>query len=329
MIIRIADPAALGGDKLAPQIEQMLASRRQTIGILTPVEERSKNSAENEQLLRLVARAEVETVEDRLLEVDGRMIPVRIYIPDSATELFPILVFMHGGGWVIGDLNQPDAVCRKLAKEASCLVVSVAYRLAPEHKFPAALEDVYAVLEWLAGYASTIKGDPGRIALGGGSAGANLAAAVSLLARDRDGPRLAAQLLFVPVTDLSGLNAGSSEWFGREGYGLTAETLNLRCRQYLPTMKDRFNPYVSPLLANDLSDLPPALIITAEFDLLRSQGEAYALRLAKAGIPVRCTRYNGMSHGFFVWLGVIDQAQAAVSEAAEYLCQIFGIGNTA
>ncbi|MDY7041352.1 MAG: alpha/beta hydrolase, partial [Chloroflexota bacterium] len=232
---------------------------------------------------------------------------------------FPVLVFLHGGGWVLGDLDQSDAVCRRLAKLSGWMVVSVDYRLAPEHKFPAALDDTCAVLEWLAGRANEIGGDPARLAVSGGSAGANLATAACLIARKRGHPAIAFQLLFNPVTDLSRMDTASHRRFGNQGYGITTLTLQRRREQYINHEEEYLDPRVSPLLAGDLRCLPPALIITAEFDPLRDEGEAYAERLAQVDVPTHCIRYNGVAHGFFNWPGILSQANSALDEAASFV----------
>jgi len=234
-------------------------------------------------------------VENRIISVPGGDIPLRIYTPVGDGP-FPLLVFFHGGGWVICDLDTHDHVCRSLAKGAGCIVVSVGYRLAPEHKFPAAPEDCYAATQWVAEHAALLHGDASRITVGGDSAGGNLTAAVTLMARERGGPPLIFQLLIYPVTDATGSSPSMIE--NAEGYGLTRADMIWFTNHYLNNEDEQKDPLASPLLAPNLSGLPPALVITAEYDPLRDEGELYGQRLKDAGIPVAIIRYNGMIHGF-------------------------------
>jgi acetyl esterase len=244
-------------------------------------------------------------------------IPIRVYTPEGRGP-FPILVYFHGGGWVFWDIDVTDNACRSLANGASCVVVSVDYRLAPEHKYPAAVEDAYAATKWVATNAGRIQADPTRIAVGGDSAGGNLAAAVTLVARDRGGPPLAHQLLICPVTDVSSFDTDSYRHFGEGPESLKALS-QWAVNHYLTEKEQAQHPLVSPLLAQDLSGLPPALVITAEFDTLRDEGEAYAGRLREAGGAVTCTRYDGMIHDFPVFAAAFDQAQDAIDRAATAL----------
>jgi acetyl esterase len=201
-------------------------------------------------------------------------------------------------------------------------VVSVDYRLAPEARFPAPLEDCYAATRWAAENGSANDIDPSRIAVGGASAGSNLAAAVCLMARDRGGPSLAFQLLVYPVTDRN-FGTGSYQENG-EGYGLSKDGMSWYWDQYLSSPSDASNPYAAPLQATDLSGLPAALVITAEYDPLRDEGEAYAHSLQAAGVPTICTRYDGMTHGFFNNYDVIDKGKEAISQASSALVEAFG-----
>ncbi len=226
----------------------------------------------------------------------GTELPVRVYEPDADGPA-PVVVYFHGGGWVVGNLDTHDATCRTLAAESGSVVVSVDYRLAPEHPFPAPVEDCYAALEWVAENAAVVGGDPGRLAVAGDSAGGNLAAAVALLARDRDGPSLAHQVLVYPVTDFD-LTTDSYEE-NAEGYFLTREDMAWFWDHYLERPVDRSNPYAAPLQARDLSNLPPATVVTAGFDPLRDEGVAYADRLDEAGTSVSHHHYEGVIHGFF------------------------------
>lgn len=247
-------------------------------------------------------------------------IPLRVYTPEREGP-HPVLVYLHGGGWVIGDLETHDALCRALTNAAGCLVAAVDYRLAPEHKFPAAAEDAYAATRWVAAHAAEMNGDPRRVAVGGDSAGGNLAAVVALMARDRGGPPLVHQLLVYPVTDSACDTASCRE--NAEGYFLTLDMMRWFWRHYLNSDSDGENPYAAPLRARDLRGLPPALVLTAEFDPLRDEGEAYAARLRDAGVPVQLKRYDGMIHGFFGMSGLLDRAREAIQDAAAGLQTAF------
>jgi len=258
----------------------------------------------------------VSRVEDREIPGPGGPVPVRIYTPDG-TGPFAALVFFHGGGFVICDLDTHDGVCRALTNAAGCVVVSVGYRLAPEHKFPAAPEDCYAATRWVADRATEIGVDPGRLAVAGDSAGGNLAAVVALMARDRGGPALRYQLLVYPVTHRDFDTPSYRE--NAEGLLLTRNMMRWFWRHYLERDSDGERPYASPLRAEDLSGLPPAHVITAEFDPLRDEGEAYAARLRDAGIDTTHARYDGMIHGFFGMGETIDAAREAVADAASRL----------
>jgi acetyl esterase len=266
------------------------------------------------------AGPEVARVEDRLIPGPGVDIPVRIYTPTGAGP-FPILVWFHGGGWVVGDLETADPTARHLSVGAKCLVISVDYRLAPETKFPGAADDSYAATVWAAQHATRLNGDASNIAVGGDSAGSNLAAAVALMARDRGGLSLAFQLLVYPVTarDFD----RSSYRQNAEGYGLTLDAMRWYWDHYLQHPEDASNPYAAPLVAENLKGLPPALVITAECDPLRDEGEAFAKRLQAAGVPTTYSLYDGMIHGFFGMTAVLDQGKQAMAEACAALQQAF------
>ena len=263
----------------------------------------------------------VGSVEDREIPGPESQIPVRIYTPEGKGP-FPLLVYFHGGGWVLGNLDAHDPVCRALTNAAACITVSVDYRLAPEHKYPAAPEDCYAATRWVAGNASSFNGDTTCIAVGGDSAGGNLAAVVTLIARDRGGPKLMYQLMIYPVTNYSFDTPSYRE--NAEGYALTKDDMVWFWNHYLPGEDDGKHPYASPLQAQDLSNLPPALVITAEYDPLRDEGEQYAARLQEAGNHVTVRRYNGMIHGFFGKGAMMDQGRQAIEDAAAYLRSAFG-----
>jgi acetyl esterase len=224
-------------------------------------------------------------------------VPIRIYWPEADGAL-PLYLDIHGGGWWMGDGFPFHAVMTRFAAEAQAIVVSVDYRLAPEHPYPAALDDCYAVLLWMHEHAADLGGDAERIAVGGGSAGGNLAAAIALRARDARGPRLRFQNLLVPVTDLSGTNQWASYAETGDDYVLTVSGMRQMVAHYVPDPAQRTSPYVSPLLADDLTGLPPALVVTALFDPLRDEGEAYGERLREAGVAVTIHREPGALHGF-------------------------------
>jgi len=306
---------------LDPQAQALLAQLAGTglppLNSLSPQEARQAAAA----LASLHGEPEtVARVENRAIPGPAGDLPVRIYTPDGRGPL-PVFVYFHGGGWVIGNLDTIDGPCRAIANAARCVVVSVDYRLAPEHKFPAAVEDAYAATQWVAANAAGIDGDPTRIAVGGDSAGGNLAAVVALVARDRGTPALAYQVLVYPVTDA----ACDTESYrdNADGYLLTKDMMQWFWEHYLRDQADRRNVYASPLRAADVRQLPPALVITAELDPLRDEGEAYAARLRAAGVPVRLTRYDGMIHGFFGMASVLDRARAAINETATALRAAF------
>ena len=249
---------------------------------------------------------------------DGQPVRARAYTPrDARAGPLPLVIFLHGGGWVAGGLDSHDATCRALANASACKVVALDYRLAPEHKFPAGLDDCYAALDWLAAHAGELDIDARRIAIAGESAGGNLAAAVTLMARDRGGPALAFQLLVYPVTHHAFDTPSYAAW--GNGHLLTEEGMRWNWNHYLATPADGLDPLASPLLAPDLRGLPPALVIVAECDPLRDESEAYAKRLADAGVPVECRRYDGMLHAFFTLGQVFDDGKAAVAYAGSVL----------
>ena len=241
-------------------------------------------------------------------------LPYRSYTPiEAAGDPLPALVYFHGGGFVIGDLDTHDGLCRLFANASGCRVISVEYRLAPEHKFPAAVEDAYAAACWVAEHARELGIDPDRIVIGGDSAGANLAAVVCQLARQAGAPRLALQLLLYPATDSATETA--SRWALAEGYLLEKKSMEWFFEQYVEPGTDPKDPRLSPLLAPDLSGLPPAHIHTAEFDPLVDEGKAYADKLARAGVKVEYTCHPGMIHHFFCLAGAIPYARTAIANA--------------
>ena len=264
---------------------------------------------------------EVESVADLHAPGPAGDIRVRLYRPRGAAGPLPALVYFHGGGWMIGDLDTHDVVCRELAVHARCAVASVDYRLAPEHKFPAAVDDAVATTRWVAREAGRLGIDGQRIAVGGDSAGGNLAAVVALIARDDGGPALAMQTLIYPATDMAADTASHQRY--AEGHLLTRESIIWFRDSYLRDTADEADWRASPLKAADLSRLPPAYVITAGFDPLVDEGRAYADRLHAAGVPVTYECFEGMIHGFVTMGGVIAAAHHALARCAQGLRSAF------
>ena len=254
-------------------------------------------------------------VVDRTVPGPAGRIPVRIYTPTAAARL-PGLVYFHGGGFVLGTLDSADRVCRDLAHLAGRVVVSVDYRLAPEHPFPAAVDDAHAATKYVIENASELGIDAGQVAVGGESAGGNLAAVTALRCRHGVSPALAFQLLVYPQVDFAETSPSMREF--ADGHFITSDLLAYFERHYLKPAQDRRHPDVSPLTA-DLRGLPPAFVLTAECDPLRDQGEAYARKLEQAGVPVTLKRYEGMFHPFFSLAGIIDGGRLAIADAAAAL----------
>jgi acetyl esterase len=246
----------------------------------------------------------------------GGPIAARLYRSAKNGKL-PVLVFFHGGGWVVGNIDSHEAMCRHVANRAECAILSVDYRMGPEHKFPAAVEDGFAATAWTADNAASLGVDPRQLAVGGDSAGGNLAAVVSLLARDKRAPRVSCQLLIYPATDAAMRHDSVARY--AEGYVLTRATMRWFYEQYLRTPEDAADWRVSPLLAPDLSRLPPAYVMTAGYDPLCDEGDAYAARLAAAGVPVTHRRFPGQVHGFVTNGRVIRAAETALDEVAAAL----------
>ncbi|MBM4266464.1 MAG: alpha/beta hydrolase [Deltaproteobacteria bacterium] len=264
----------------------------------------------------------VARVENRDIPGPNGPIPVRIYTPQGKGP-HPALVYFHGGGWVLGNLETHDASSRSLTNQVGCVVVSVDYRLAPEHKFPCAIEDCYAATAWVAANARELDVDAARIAIGGDSAGGNLTATVALAAKERGGPRIVHQLLIYPVTDARMETVSYRE--NADGYFLTAGSMQWFWEQYLSCADDRTNPLASPECAKDLGGLPPATVITAEFDPLRDEGEAYGERLRAAGVPTEIRRWDGVIHGFFGMTMGLEKGRDAMQYAARQLRSAFGM----
>jgi acetyl esterase len=304
---------------VAAMLESMAAADAPALSEMTPVAAR--------EMYRTMQAAlpgpEIADVIDRSIPGPGGDIPVRIYANTPGTNR-PCLIFFHGGGWVIGDLDTHDSVCRELAIEADCVVIAVDYRLAPEHPYPAAIDDCYAAFVWAHDNAAELGVDTAHIAAGGDSAGGNLTACVALRARTELGPHLDHQLLVYPVTDTS-LDTASYESNG-EGYMLTRDSMTWFFDQYLPEAAQRSEVLAAPLRAENLEGLPDATVITAEFDPLRDEGEAYAARLEVAGVPTTVQRFDGMIHGFFGQGATLEGAAQAMTLAATQLKKSFARG---
>lgn len=262
----------------------------------------------------------VRNIYERQIPSESGSIPVRIYAPKA--DQAPVLIYFHGGSFMSGDLDTHDTPLRALANKVGCIIVAVAYRLAPEHPFPVAPEDCYTVTKWVAENADEIGADKTRIAVGGDSAGGDLATVVCLMARDRGSPAIMYQVLLYPDTDLTESSASWIELADSNKPIITREGKLSSIAMYVPQGVDVKHPYVSPLYAQ-VSQLPPAFIVTGEFDPQRDEGEAYAARLEQAGIPVVSKRYKGMIHGFFQMAGVLDAGKELIAETATALKDAF------
>ncbi|WP_067663102.1 alpha/beta hydrolase [Nocardia miyunensis] len=258
----------------------------------------------------------VGVVENRFIHTKFHAIPVRIYRTAEAA-VQPALLYIHGGGWTLGTLDGVDSLCRELCNQANCTVVSVDYRLAPEHPFPAALDDCVAAFAWLHDRAPELRIDSDRIAIGGDSAGGNLAIAVCLAARNGDVPLPVHQLLAYPATDFASDRTAWSEH--ADAPLLTAQDARWFMSLYAPDRRDHRNPLISPMAAASLTGLPPAHVITAAVDVLRDDAEAYAERLRSDGVPATLARYPGVFHGFFTEVGSFARTTEAIAEAAREL----------
>ncbi len=301
-------------------IDFVVASGRPPLSTLTPAAAREVAKV----MFTAFAREPeaMAAVEDSSLPGPAGAIPVRLYRArgTSRDQVLPVMVYFHGGGFVIGNLDSHDRVCRTLANRAGCTIVAVDYRLAPEHPFPAAVADAWAAVEGVRARAGGLGIDGRRVAVGGDSAGGNLAAVAALLARDANIP-VAAQLLVYPVTDLAG-GTGSYREFA-DGYMLTRDTMEWFSRLYLARPEDAADWRASPLRAANVSGLAPALVLTAGYDPLRDEGKAYAERLAGAGTPVRYRCFDGLIHGFLGMTKAVAAADEAFEECAAALRQGF------
>lgn len=258
----------------------------------------------------------VASVRDLTLDVPGRSLPARVYLPENSTSPLPLVVFFHGGGWVIGTIETHDATARAIVQTSGAAVLSVGYRLAPEHQYPAPVEDCYDALLWASQHASALGCDPERLAVAGDSAGGNLAAAVALMARDRSGPRLRHQLLIYPVTN-DDYSLPSYRENGGGEYFLGEAMMRWFWNQYLGDAADA--PLARIGTTPDLAALPPATVITAQYDPLRDEGMAYAARLADAGVPVDAAVAPGMIHGFFSMFQFAPDAWSWIERAGRNL----------
>lgn len=312
-------------DRLAPEVVQFLALQASN-SIPREALVDSAVSSVYLQRLRAPRPAPIRPVEKLAhvedLRVGQHETPVRLYRP-SESEPVPVIIFLHGGGWVAGGLDTHDALSRRLASTTGCLVVSVDYRLAPEYPFPAGLDDVLEVLEWTHSSISDWGGDPKCIALAGTSAGGNLAAAAALRARDSDGPEVALQVLLYPVIDSE--MTGSSYVENARGYSLETPLMQWFWDQYVPDEERRTEPYASPRHAADLRGLPAAIIMTTELDPLRDEGEAYAARLRESDVAVTSFRVERQIHGLLSFVGAWADADAAMEEVARSIRFRFAI----
>jgi acetyl esterase len=319
---------------LAPEYQAMLAELKETPGPaftdLTPEQGREMyrlmRPANPELTVAAVLDRSIEAASDSSSassgassSASGDPIPIRIYTP-AGDGPFPVYVNYHGGGWVIGDLDTADAACRDLCNTAGCVVVSVDYRMAPEHLYPAAVDDCYTAVCWAADNMGEINGN-GKLAVGGESAGGTLAAVVCLKARDENGPRIDFQLLAYPVTDCDFTRQSYQD--NGEGYILDTATMGWFWDYYCPDVEMRKEPHASPIRADDLSNLPPALVVTAEFDPLRDEGMAYAAALSAAGNSAEGICYDGLVHDFFATAQVFKASRPGFEHACQALQAAF------
>jgi acetyl esterase len=309
---------------LDPQAELVIGLVKQSgapeFWQLTPEQAREQYQL---RVAKLATREPVFRAFDRRIPGAGSDLTVRVYQPREAKpgERLPVLLWFHGGGFVIGNLDTHDHACRALASQADCLVVAVDYRLAPEFRFPAAVDDCMAALRWMALNATQIGGDPRRIALGGDSAGGNLAAVCAILARNEGHPGVAFQLLIYPCTAPEPETASHRKF--AEGYLLTRNNITWFYRQYVRSAKEFYDFRFAPLVTEDLSNLPPALVLVAGYDPLRDEGVEYAKRLIESGNRVTLVSYEGMVHGFLLMGGAVDAAQHALTQSSAAVKQAF------
>jgi acetyl esterase len=289
---------------LAPKVRELLdlSSDAPPLGTMAVETMRKGAPAQIAALFRIgLVSTPVAAVEYRLIRGPAGDMPVRVYTPEGR-EPFPLVVFFHGGGWMLGDLDTHDPFCRAHCAGVDCVIVSVDYRLAPEHRFPAAVDDALAATRWVAKHAVEVGGDPARTAVAGDSAGGNLSAVAALRLREEGGPVLRGQLLIYPALG-----------------NRTPPTPSYVEKHYLAEEAQAANSHVAPLLAPNLSGLPPALVITAEYHVLRDEGERYVERLRASGVEARASRYDGVNHRFAGLIGILDQAEQACDEICTWL----------
>ena len=311
-------PPRLDGNMLAPDIHALIsiAARARHDSLADGLDPAAARLQRREEAAIVAERPTVPMARVEDLEIPGPAgaLPARLYVPPTPSEgPLPLLVYFHGGGWVIGDLETHDSPCRFLAAHSGAGVLAVDYRLAPEHPFPAAAEDAFAAYAWARENAARLGADPARIAVGGDSAGGNLAAGVCLEARDEGAPPPAMQLLIYPVTD-TGRELPSRQTLG-EGFLLTRRDMAYYEDRYLPAGSDRNDPRVAVLQAGDLAGLPPAYVAVAGFDPLRDEGVAYAERLRETGVPTALRLHPGLVHTFVNLTAISPTARQAVLEA--------------
>ena len=302
-----------------PQIQALLDLRAEfpPMHTLSVADARAQVAARPIPGLRIPEIASVRQID---IPGPGGPLALRVYTPMGSGP-FPLMVFFHGSGFVVCSLDTHDAMCRNLAAGSGCVVASVDYRLAPEHKFPAAPDDALFATRWAAEHASDLGADRNRVLVAGDSAGGNLAAVTALRVRDEGGPRLIGQLLIYPVTDHP--TAGYPSYTeNAEGYGLTTKGMEWFWGHYLADPKDAADPHATPIHAKVLAGLPPALVITAQYDPLRDEAEAYGEQLRREGVPVEIRRWNGMNHGFFFVPGLVDRSGLAIDEACAWVRRI-------
>ena len=305
-------PVVVHGRTLDPELQIVLRLQRLTGGrVLTSADDLSAMRADMRRQTEVIGgRPPIDRVEDLTAPGPAGPVPVRLYVPRGAPAVTPLLVFLHGGGWVEGDLDTHDPLCRVLAEQTRVRVLAVDYRLAPEHPCPAAVDDAWAVVEWVAVEADSLGADPGRVGVAGDSAGGNLAAVVAQRAA-ASGIDLAMQLLIYPATDM--VQRRPSRHLLADGFFLTDAFMVFAEAAYVPDPARRGEPVASPLRAPDLSGLAPAVVVTAGFDPLRDEGHEYAAALAAAGVPVEYWCEDAMTHGYTSFTGAGRSTAAALA----------------
>ena len=326
-VVKLAAAATTPEAQMKAVLDELASFNAPPIHKLSPQNARNNPTAADAVVgvLAKQGKPAVEMVGDishQLIPTPAGDLLARIYRPQGQGP-FPVLVYFHGGGWVIANLGTYDGSCRALTNAARCMVVSVAYRQAPEHKFPAAAEDAYAALQWVMTNAAQLKGDPRRVAVGGESAGGNLAAVSCLMARDRQGKMPVHQMLIYPVINYAFDTPSYQEIGTNPQVPLNRLGMEWFWDKYLKSPADGSNPYASPLRAKSLKGLPPATVITADIDPLRSEGQAYAQRLRTEGVSVKASNYTNVTHEFFGMGAVVNKAKQAVQQAAAGLRSSF------